>query len=77
MEEFQSAAKREGTTLLRDTGRPLSAKDVPVLSEELETQMKEAADNLDFESAAFLRDQLFELKEMSAVKTAKKIRTKA
>ena len=77
LEEFQSAAKREGTTLLRDTGRPLSAKDVPVLSEELETQMKEAADNLDFESAAFLRDQLFELKEMSAVKTAKKIRTKA
>src|SRR3989338_7417401 len=77
LEEFQSAAKREGTTLLRDTGRPLSAKDVPVLSEELETQIKEAADNLDFESAAFLRDQLFELKEMSAVKTAKKIRTKA
>jgi excinuclease ABC subunit B len=73
LEEFQNNAKRQGLSLLRETGRPLSAKDVPVLVEELESRMKDAADNLDFEVAAELRDQLFELREMSATKT----RTKA
>ncbi|MBI3550972.1 MAG: excinuclease ABC subunit UvrB [Elusimicrobia bacterium] len=66
LEEFQNAAKRSGLSLLRETGKPLSAKDVPVLSEELEARMKDAADNLDFEAAAELRDQLFELREMAA-----------
>ena len=65
LEEFQTTAKREGLMLLRETERPLTAKDLPVLLEEVETRMRAAADSLDFEAAAILRDQLFELKEMS------------
>ncbi|MBI4371269.1 MAG: excinuclease ABC subunit UvrB [Elusimicrobia bacterium] len=66
LDEFQSAAKREGLLLLRDAERPLSPKDLPVLVEEIESRMRAAADALDFEAAALLRDQLFELKAMSA-----------
>ncbi|MBI4377220.1 MAG: excinuclease ABC subunit UvrB [Elusimicrobia bacterium] len=65
LEEFQSTAKREGLALLRETEKPLTAKDVPALAEEIEARMREAADNLDFELAAELRDQLYELKEMA------------
>jgi excinuclease ABC subunit B len=68
LEEFQTNAKRQGLSLLRETGKPLSAKDVPALAEELEENMKTAAENLDFELAAELRDQLFELREMTATK---------
>ena len=35
-----------------------------ILAEEIEHQMREAADNLNFELAADLRDRLFELKQM-------------
>ncbi|MBI2790215.1 MAG: excinuclease ABC subunit UvrB [Elusimicrobia bacterium] len=66
LEEFQSAAKREGLMLLRDAERPLSAKDLPTIIEEVEKRMRAAADALDFEAAVQLRDQLFELKGMSA-----------
>jgi len=66
LEEFQSTAKREGLMLLRDAERPLSAKDLPSIIEEVENRMKAAADALDFEQATLLRDQLFELKGMSA-----------
>jgi excinuclease ABC subunit B len=66
LEEFQSTAKREGLMLLRDAERPLNAKDLPSIVAEVEDRMKAAADALDFEAAALLRDQLFELKGMSA-----------
>ena len=66
LEEFQSTAKREGLMLLRDAERPLNAKDLPAIVSEVEGRMKAAADALDFEAAALLRDQLFELKSMSA-----------
>ncbi|MBI3564934.1 MAG: excinuclease ABC subunit UvrB [Elusimicrobia bacterium] len=72
LEEFQSNAKREGLMLLRDAERPLSAKDLPSIVEEVEGRMKAAADALDFEAAALLRDQLFELKSMSASRSKKK-----
>jgi excinuclease ABC subunit B len=68
LEEFQSQAQKEGLAFLRETEKPLSAKDFPILAEEIENRMKEAAENLDFELAVVLRDQLVELKEMSAVK---------
>jgi excinuclease ABC subunit B len=38
------------------------ADDIPALIADLEAQMREAAANLDFETAARLRDQLFEVK---------------
>ncbi len=70
LEEFQTAAKREGLSLLRDSSAAFAARDVPTLLKDLEEQMNQAADNLDFESAAMLRDRLFELREMSASKQA-------
>ncbi|MBI5631014.1 MAG: excinuclease ABC subunit UvrB [Elusimicrobia bacterium] len=72
LEEFQTSAKREGLSLLRETSRALTPKDVPILAEELETQMRQAADNLDFELAAALRDQLLELRGMAAVRRKNK-----
>jgi excinuclease ABC subunit B len=69
LEEFQSNAKREGLMLLRDAEKPLSAKALPGIIEEVEGRMKAAADALDFETATLLRDQLFELKSMSASKS--------
>jgi excinuclease ABC subunit B len=66
LEEFQTAAKREGLMLLRDAERPLTAKDLPVIISDVEARMRAAADALDFEQAVLLRDQLFELKSMSA-----------
>jgi len=66
LEEFQVAAKREGLSLLRETeSRPLSAKNLPHIVAELERRMRAAADSLDFELAALLRDQVFELKGLS------------
>ncbi len=65
MEEFEVGAKRAGLSLLRDAERPLKPSDVPVVMEEIEARMKEAADNLDFELAAILRDELFSLREMT------------
>ena len=71
LEEFQSQAQKEGLAFLRETEKPLLPKDVPLLTGEIESRMKEAAENLDFELAAILRDQLFELQEMSASKNAR------
>ena len=71
LEEFQTTAKREGLMLLRDAERPLTAKDLPTIVAEVEGRMKAAADALDFEAAALLRDQLFELRSMSAGGRAK------
>jgi len=67
LEEFQSAAKRRGLEVLRRTEAPLSAKEIPDLARELESRMRDAADNLDFELAAILRDQWLELREMAAM----------
>ncbi|MBI5208733.1 MAG: excinuclease ABC subunit UvrB [Elusimicrobia bacterium] len=65
LEEFQTTAQRQGLRLLRDKTLELSPKALPLLIKDLEAQMKEAAENLDFELAAVLRDQLFELKDMA------------
>jgi excinuclease ABC subunit B len=71
LEEFQSTAKREGLMLLRDAAAPLSAKDLPTIIADVENRMRAAADALDFEAAVLLRDQLFELKSMSASRPAR------
>ncbi|MDE2040156.1 MAG: excinuclease ABC subunit UvrB [Elusimicrobia bacterium] len=77
LDEFQSQAKARAASMLREAERPLKAGDVPVLAEELEARMEEAADNLDFELAAALRDQLFELREMSVKSGSARRRGKA
>ncbi|OGR58545.1 MAG: excinuclease ABC subunit B [Elusimicrobia bacterium GWA2_69_24] len=65
--EFQSKAKREGLQILRRASAtvPLTPKNIPHLIDTLERQMKEAAEALDFELAAMLRDHLFELRDMT------------
>ena len=54
--------------LLRDAERPLNAKDLPTIVAEVVVCMKAAAEAFDFELAVLLRDQLYELKGMSATK---------
>ena len=70
LDEFQSEAKREGLKLMAEAAkaRPLTPKSVPHLIDTLERQMRDAADNLDYELAALLRDQVIELREMSGLR---------
>jgi excinuclease ABC subunit B len=44
--------------------RDMSNKELERLIKELEAQMKQAAANLEFEKAALLRDQVFEMREV-------------
>jgi excinuclease ABC subunit B len=68
LEEFRIKAKEEALPLLfREAGeRYLSRKELPGLIKALETQMREAADALDFELAAVLRDKTREVRDMMA-----------
>ncbi len=69
LEEFQAEAKNEGLALIgRDDLRYVSKAALPELATEIENRMREAADQLDFETAAALRDQLMEIREMAAHK---------
>jgi excinuclease ABC subunit B len=43
--------------------KPATREDVIRLIKELETQMKQAAKNLEFEKAALLRDRIFDLRK--------------
>lgn len=70
LEEFEYKAKKEGLKLLHEASTAyIAPKNLPRIMAEVEKQMKEAADNLDFELAAELRDRLFELREMKAQKS--------
>jgi excinuclease ABC subunit B len=68
LEEFQVKAKEEGLPLLVRDGaeRYLTRKELPGLIKALQTQMREAADALDFEMAAVLRDKIKEIQGMMA-----------
>jgi excinuclease ABC subunit B len=67
LSEFQSMAKREGLKIMNEASKqkPLTKKNIPHFIGALEKQMKEAADSLDFELAALIRDQIAELREMT------------
>ncbi|MCX5781576.1 MAG: excinuclease ABC subunit UvrB [Elusimicrobia bacterium] len=70
LEEFQYHARKDGLqAILSDDGEKyITSKNLSFVIQELEKQMRDAADNLDFESAAVFRDKIIELKEMSASK---------
>ena len=71
LEEFQYDAKKRGLSLLRDAATSkLTPKNAPQILRELENQMREAADRLDFELAAMLRDQMLEIREMSPTRNS-------
>jgi len=69
LQEFQYKATKDSLSLLReDWVKYAQKKNIPELIRELEKEMNDAADNLNFELAAILRDKIFELKEMSVKK---------
>jgi excinuclease ABC subunit B len=54
--------EKEKTRRVAESGSRYGADNLPALIADLEAQMREAATNLDFETAARLRDELFEVK---------------
>lgn len=76
LKEFEQHSKSSGISMIHTLSDVLpQAKNLPALIKQTEEQMLEAADNLNFELAAELRDRLFELKDM-AVKSPKKRKQK-
>ena len=75
-EELRTQAKREGLAVAEPlpTG-DMSRSSIKLMAAEIEKRMKSAAENLNFELAVELRDRLFEIQEMSGIKT-KTARTK-
>lgn len=67
-EELRKQAKRQGVLVAEPLPKGLDKNGMRSLAGELESRMKDAADNLNFELAAELRDRLLELREMSGVK---------
>src|SRR5437764_221422 len=54
--------EKEKTRRVAEASAHYGAENLPALLAELEAQMREAATNLDFETAARIRDELFEVK---------------
>ncbi len=66
LKEFEDNSRESSLALIHSESAALpEAKNIPLMIKEIERQMLEAADNLNFELAAELRDRLFDLKEMS------------
>ncbi len=64
LKEFENSAKNEGLGILHEALPQPTAKNIKKVAAEVERQMREAADNLNFELAAEMRDRLFELRQM-------------
>ncbi len=73
LEEFQVKAKNESLTLYTAelSEDYISHNKIEDVIKSLEKQMKESAENLDFETAAMLRDKITEIKSMKATKNKK------
>ncbi|WP_424245518.1 excinuclease ABC subunit B [Elusimicrobium posterum] len=72
LKEFEQEAKKTGIKMLHEFTDIPKPDSLPKLIKQLESQMKEAADNLNFELAADLRDRMMELKNMRVIKKIKK-----
>lgn len=68
--DFENTAKTEGLRALHNFTDIPKPDNLPKMIKEIERQMKDAADNLNFELAVDLRDRMLELKSMR-VKTKK------
>ena len=81
LEEFQFKAKETSQQILvkQLNEEYISSKNINQIMKSLEQQMKEAAENLDFETAVIFRDKLKELKSMStqSLSSNKKISNKS
>jgi excinuclease ABC subunit B len=60
--ELSVTSEKEKVRRVAESGANYGTDNLPALIAELESQMREAATNLDFETAARLRDELFEVK---------------
>jgi excinuclease ABC subunit B len=67
-EELRTQAKRQGISVAEPLPKNFPKSGVKAMAAEIESRMKDAADNLNFELATELRDRLYELREMTGVK---------
>ncbi len=67
-EELRKQGRREGLAVAEPLPKGLSRSGAQAMAGELERRMRDAADNLNFELAAELRDRLLELRDMSGIK---------
>ena len=74
LEEFRIEAQGAhiGETLFDEKEAFLHPEKIPGMVKDLEKQMLEAADNLQFELAAVLRDKINEIRQMTTLSGAKK-----
>ena len=74
LEEFQEKVKDEKLTVLSEEidEKYITTKNIDSILKSLEKQMKEAADNLDFESATLFRDRIREINSMYSKNSATK-----
>ena len=74
LDEFQNISRAEGiTNMVAETQLEyVTPSNIDKIIEDIEDRMKKAADNLDFETAAMLRDKMIELKSMKSGKMPKK-----
>jgi len=63
--------EREKGRRVAESGARYGAENLPALIVELEKQMRDAAANLDFETAARIRDELFEIKAKAGREASK------
>lgn len=67
-EELRTQAKRQGLNIAEPLPVGLPKAGIKAMAGEIESRMRDAAENLNFELAAELRDRLYEIREMSGVK---------
>jgi excinuclease ABC subunit B len=75
LDEFKNLSREESMTHIvaeEQFNYKVTPKNIDGIIKEIEIQMKEAADSLDFESAAILRDKMIELKNMKSGKSYKR-----
>lgn len=64
LKEFEQQAKTSTFGILKDSLPEPTVKNIKAVEKDIEQQMRDAADALNFELAAELRDRLFELRQM-------------
>jgi excinuclease ABC subunit B len=68
LDEFSNLSRKEAVThiISGEHDYKITPKNIDGMIKKIELQMKDAAENLDFESAAVLRDKMLELKNMKS-----------
>ncbi|MDR3071091.1 MAG: UvrB/UvrC motif-containing protein [Endomicrobium sp.] len=69
LDEFKNLSKQETVNYMvseEQLNYDITSKNIDTVIKKIEAQMKEAAENLDFESASILRDRMLDLKSMKS-----------